>query len=480
MNCAECRELLVAGLEGLLEDSQKQAVKGHLQTCAACRAELKSLQTLRQRLVSNGKMLAQSSVEDEVMNRILCEQRAKVRSAGQVESGLHFRRLIMKSSIVKLTVAAALVLAAIGGILLWTGTKSGVALADVLAKVEQVRALMYRMDTHMKTAMPGTAPSEADMQMTLLIADGYGMRMDQNVSDPATGQVLERQLYVLPEQQILLVVTPAKKQYERMKLDGVKLQEKKNESNDPRLLIRAMLGSPYQDLGKTRLDGIEVQGFQTTDVTSTDGMSSTTALWVDVKTGLPVRMDKKAKVNEQLEIEATLYDFQWDVPVSAAQFRPVIPADFTAGAADGMKAPTMTEQGAVDGLKLCVEFFGKYPESLNAVEFMKTLQSLDANPTPAMKKLKQEIDQIKSPEEKQAKRMAALAPLQSLFMFYMNLVKEKQEPVYYGKMVTPGDIAQVLLRWKTAENEYRVIFADLHAATVNADTLAKLEAGLPK
>ena len=29
-------------------------------------------------------------------------------------------------------------------------------------------------------------------------------------------------------------------------------------------------------------------------------------------------------------------------------------------------------------------------------------------------------------------------------------------------------------------NEYRVIFADLHAATVNADTLAKLEAGLPK
>ncbi len=100
MNCAECRGLLVAGLEGLLEDSQKQAVKGHLKTCTACRAELKSLQTLRQRLVSGGKMLAQSSVEDEVMNRILCEQRARVRSAGQVESGLHVRRLIMKSSIV--------------------------------------------------------------------------------------------------------------------------------------------------------------------------------------------------------------------------------------------------------------------------------------------------------------------------------------------------------------------------------------------
>ena len=40
--------------------------------------------------------------------------------------------------------------------------------------------------------------------------------------------------------------------------------------------------------------------------------------------------------------------------------------------------------------------------------------------------------------------------------------------------------APVLLRWKTAENEYRVIFADLHAETVNAETLAKLEAALPK
>ena len=30
MNCAECRELLVVYLEGLLEDSQKQAVEEHV------------------------------------------------------------------------------------------------------------------------------------------------------------------------------------------------------------------------------------------------------------------------------------------------------------------------------------------------------------------------------------------------------------------------------------------------------------------
>ena len=74
MNCAECRQLLVPGLEGLLEVAQKLAVVDHLKTCQACRAELKGLQTLRQRMVSSGKAMAEGGLEDEVMNRIIREQ----------------------------------------------------------------------------------------------------------------------------------------------------------------------------------------------------------------------------------------------------------------------------------------------------------------------------------------------------------------------------------------------------------------------
>ncbi len=92
----------------------------------------------------------------------------------------------------------------------------------------------------------------------------------------------------------------------------------------------------------------------------------------------------------------------------------------------------------------------------------------------------QESAQAKTLEQITAKTHEIITPLQSLGMFYMGLVRDKKEPVYYGKVAQPGDIAQVLLRWKTGENEYRVIFADLHAATVNGDTLTRLEAGLPK
>jgi hypothetical protein len=36
------------------------------------------------------------------------------------------------------------------------------------------------------------------------------------------------------------------------------------------------------------------------------------------------------------------------------------------------------------------------------------------------------------------------------------------------------------MRWKTSDNEYRVIFGDLRAETDTAEKLAELEAGLLK
>ena len=44
----------------------------------------------------------------------------------------------------------------------------------------------------------------------------------------------------------------------------------------------------------------------------------------------------------------------------------------------------------------------------------------------------------------------------------------------------PKAADKVLLRWKVSDNEYRVIYGDLHVETVAADKLAELEAALPK
>ncbi len=481
MNCTECKELSVAYLEGLLDESQEQTVTSHLKSCEACRAELKELQILQRRLARGGKALAQASVEHEVMNRIVREQNARLKSAAQAGAGLRIRRLIMRSSVVKIAVAATVVLVVLGAWSLWSGTESGVALADVLAKVGQIRALTYRMDTHMKIAMPGAPASEVDMKWVWLIADEYGMRLDARTTNPTTGQVTEEQMYILPEQRIMMRVSPATKTYERLTFADATFEQKKKETNDPRMIVEQFLGCQYEDLGKTMLDGIEMQEFHSNDPAFMQGAGEIDVrMWVDVKTRLPVRTEMKMRVNDQIEVQYIAYDFQWDVPVSAAEFTPAIPADYTAGPGDGARAPTMTEEGAIEGLKFCVEFFGKYPPSLNPADMMQITQSLMENPTPAAKKMMQETDQMKSVEERTQRAMQVMAPLQSLAMFYASVGRSSQEPAYYGHLVQPGDQALVLMRWKTGDNQYRVIFGDLHVETVDADTLATLEAALPR
>ncbi len=59
--------------------------------------------------------------------------------------------------------------------------------------------------------------------------------------------------------------------------------------------------------------------------------------------------------------------------------------------------------------------------------------------------------------------------------FYDKLVREKQEPVYYGAAVQVGDGNSVLIRWKEGGKSYRVIYGDLRAETVNAEKLAEFE-----
>ncbi len=55
------------------------------------------------------------------------------------------RRTIMKSRIIKLAAAAVIVIAVLAGLPFFSGNGRGVVLADVLERIEQVQAFMYKM-----------------------------------------------------------------------------------------------------------------------------------------------------------------------------------------------------------------------------------------------------------------------------------------------------------------------------------------------
>jgi hypothetical protein len=70
MNCAECRDQLVACLEGLLDSEASRQCLAHLETCANCRAEYEATSRLQKRLLAKGNATADVSIVTPVMQRV--------------------------------------------------------------------------------------------------------------------------------------------------------------------------------------------------------------------------------------------------------------------------------------------------------------------------------------------------------------------------------------------------------------------------
>src|ERR1017187_3855065 len=77
MNCAECRDNLVALSENLLNAGDRQQCLAHLETCTACLAEYKAVTGLQQQLVTRGQTAAKVGIVAAVMRRVKEQQPEK-------------------------------------------------------------------------------------------------------------------------------------------------------------------------------------------------------------------------------------------------------------------------------------------------------------------------------------------------------------------------------------------------------------------
>jgi outer membrane lipoprotein-sorting protein len=394
--------------------------------------------------------------------------------SGKLEDQRHinFKEYFMKTKLIKISVAADIVLAIILGIPFFKGSGPSVTLAGVYEKMQLVDAFMYKIKMVMTGNMqPGMPSGPIEMTGTVLISNEYGMKMEMEGLKGDSNQKMHQQMYMLPQGKKMYSIMPEQKQYMIMEFDDELLERMKKQSNDPRDLLRQILNCKYETIGKSVIDGVEVEGFQTTDPAVGGGMVEDlkVTLWVDVKTWLPVREEMYYKLNEQMQMEGELYDFQWYVQVSADEFEPVIPQDYTA--LGGYKLPSFNEDTAIEGLRFFAESMGKYPEKLDMMTMMQGIE--------AIARQREDINSL--PKEVQAQKLMEITrPVQSLMGFYVMLVQDKKEPAYYGNVIGPADTDKVLMRWKVSENEYRVIYGNLTAETVSAEKLAELESKLPK
>jgi hypothetical protein len=194
----------------------------------------------------------------------------------------------MRSPFAKFSVAAAVVVAGSLIVSVWTGTES-VALADVLARIQRSQSFRYKTRTTEEHPTQGRTVTES----TVLVSNEYGMKVDQTTTNPETNEKTSLQSYLLPAEKKAILIRRDEKQYGVVPWDDATLANAQAEHRDPRVMLERLLSCKYRPLGPSRIDGREVQGFETTDPAFLAGVAGSVrvAFWVGARTWLPVRSE---------------------------------------------------------------------------------------------------------------------------------------------------------------------------------------------
>ncbi|MHC4160271.1 MAG: hypothetical protein ACYSSO_14460 [Planctomycetota bacterium] len=435
-------------------------------------------------LIKKLKLKASSNLDKRVhqdISRALAESDKHALSEVEgIESAFtqpNIRITIMKSPITKLAAITVIIIACVIGISLWRTTSTGIALADVLTRIEQVKGYIYRLHSTITKQQ-----NISERAYTLLITQ-EGIKLTVEVRDPELENkgVLLPEMYFLPHKNVSIALSHKTKTYIRMKFEDTMMESLKK-YNDPRAIIKQILSCNHTSLGQSVIDGITVEGFQTKDPAYNGGFFGQADLleepekvdvkiWVDINTFLPVRSEEDILIKGGMHIHEVSSDFRWNVPIDKAGFEPNMPDDYTSPVGDLIFPPT-DEENAIKGLRIYADLAGNYPNSLDKQIIEQESKKLIWGDTASLEEL--------TADERTKRTNDIATPILILANFYKTLVVDEKEPAYYGKSVTPKDADKVLMRWKVSDNEYRVIFGDLHAETVTAEKLAELDAGLSK
>lgn len=230
-----------------------------------------------------------------------------------------WREYIMKNRIVQLATAAT-ILVVVGVVLQRLGSSpdgAGVAWGEVLAKVQNAPTVTYKMHLTMDYPEGRQWVDESDIH----VAQNYGSRINSYL-----GGQLYMIKYLVPARKVFYIVHPQLKRYMERTLSDEEAAGMLGQQ-DPRQWLEQTLAQDYSQLGRSEIDGVEVEGIE-----GKRGDQETIRFWVDVKTNWPVRIAVEGQMmNEgQLRPSHIIMDhFQWDAEIDPGVFEPNIPADYT-------------------------------------------------------------------------------------------------------------------------------------------------------
>ncbi|MBN1817312.1 MAG: hypothetical protein JW828_08115 [Sedimentisphaerales bacterium] len=367
----------------------------------------------------------------------------------------------MNRNMAKLAAAAVILIGVFAGYAIFKGTNS-VSWAQVRQQVAAVQAVVY------KAQVTGSQMGQpVDLHIEAIQSDDYGTRMDLYMGD-----TLVNRIYSLTNERSHISLLPLQKKYMEMELT----EEIQRQNGDPKAMIEAFLQGNYKKLGKSEIDGVAVEGIESSDISPSAGFPGgggwmgddgafaaevVGRLWVNAATGWPVQVTLDVTDEEgEKKWTVVVNDFQWEAQVEQDAFSKMIPEGYTLMYTVKMGRQESGEQ-LVDGLKYFAAIHdGKYPAKLSVRDVVGEIGS---------------IYSAKSGEASFRIDDARVADLKYGAQYFGVLESKGKEAVYNGGTVTAADADKVLLRWKLDDGQYRVIFGDLRIEDVSAARLAELE-----
>ena len=422
MNCTECKEILVEYIEGLLDESQKQAVAEHLKDCQTCQAEVKQLTNIHERLVSNGNTVAQSNLENKVFDQIVREQKARLKVAEKAGTALKLRRTIMKSPYAKIAAAAVIIIAVLVGL---NPFKPSITFADVIEPILNAKTVILDMFFG------------GDETGTMMHETVSGSRIRRTISNmPNLVQIIDT------DSGQMLVLDTESNTASYIDIEGYVKDTTKNYVKFLQDVVKDMKDN-YQELGEQVLDGRKTIAFQAA------GPNEGVKIWADAQTGHPLRIELRLGQGYTV-----MKNLEFDTPVAEALVSMEVPDGYTLKQTD-MNLNTATEEDFIESLSIWAEILGDgvFPAEIGTEATMKNMPAL-------IEKLK-----AMNVSEEEGTRMGMKVGLGMMFYQMIDMGGCKWQ--YTGDGVKYGDADKVIFRYQPKDSQtWRVIYGDLHVEDV--------------
>jgi outer membrane lipoprotein-sorting protein len=429
MKCTESKELLVAYFEGLLEDSEQQAVEEHLKDCSACQAELQELKGLHDRLVTNGKTLAQSNLEKDVMNQVIREQNVRLKTAARATDALKIRRTFMKSPTIKIAAAAVIIIAVVIGLI---PGGNNITFADVVKPILTAKTIIVDV-------IIGTDDSNPVMHE--IIVESKINRTMSNL--PSMTMIIDL------DDDSMLVLESGDKTAAYVDIQGDVKDRTQNYVNFLRQAIREVQeNANIEKLDEQIIDGQKAVGFKGT------GPNESVTIWADPETALPIRIE--AQIGQ--EFAFIMKNFEFDAAVDDSLVSMEIPEGYTLQD-KSINLSDSTEDDFVESLRIWAEVIGDgtFPDTIGTESAMKAM------PTLVLK-----LTQMQVSEEEGTQLGTSFGK----GMLFHQILESQGTWNYAGASVKLGDAATAIFWYQPQGSAtYRVIYGDLSVKDVAAENL---------